>query len=268
MQNNQVQSVQRALKILGCFNLDHQELGITEIANQLGFNKSTVYRLLGTLESEGFVRKVNDNRYMLSWKMFELGMVVSAFGGDHQIILETLQSIVNQTGETAHLAVLDNGEVLYIEKIESPYTLRMPSSIGRRVPTHCTALGKVLLANLDDSECLSLIYGKTLKAFTKHTITNPDQLRQELQKIRTDGYAIDSEELELGLICIAAPIIDDKGKICGAVSIAGPSSRIEQNLESNIAALRKEAKNLSHSLGSKAALLSILCSSPSISMIK
>jgi DNA-binding IclR family transcriptional regulator len=251
-----VESVRRALKVLRCFGLDRPELGVTEISRQLGMHKSTVYRLLSTLQEEGFVYQVDGNRYRLGWKVFELGVSVPAWQAIRQPVLRVLESLVGETGETAHLAILDEREVLYVEKVEALRSLRMPSAVGRRVPVHCTALGKVLIAGLEDGELSAAIYSSPLKAFTGNTITDPDRLREEIAHVRRQGYAVDREEIEDGLMCIGGPVVDDEGRTCAAVSISGPSPRILSHLERHADAVQHACHSLSRELGPNARWLS------------
>lgn len=244
-----VEAVRRALLILKCFSLERPELGVSDLARELSLHKSTVHRLLTTLEGEGFVHQLPNSRYALSWKLFELGAAVPAWRGIRQLVLNALNPLVASTGETAHLAVLDGREVLYLEKVESAHRLRMPSAVGRRVPAHCTALGKALLASLDDQALQRILVQTPRKAFTSHTITDVEMLRAELRRIRTQGYAIDDEELEEGLTCVAALVHDGTGRTCAAISIAGPTSRIRRRLDSHIEAVRTAADSLSYELG-------------------
>jgi DNA-binding IclR family transcriptional regulator len=244
-----VESVRRALKVLRCFGLDHPELGVSTIARELGMHKSTVHRLLTTLQEEGFVYQVDGNRYTLGWKVFELGVAIPAWQAVRQPVLRVLESLVGETGETAHLAILDDGEVLYVEKVEAARSLRMPSAVGRRVPLHCTALGKVLMAGLDNETFRATIYSSPLKAFTNSTITDPDRLREEIERVRRQGYAVDREEIEEGLMCIGAPVVDPGGRTCAAISIAGPSSRILPPLKRHSDAVQRASQSLSGELG-------------------
>jgi DNA-binding IclR family transcriptional regulator len=257
-----VETVRRALRILGCFGVQRPELGVSEVARELNMHKSTVHRLLLTFETEGFVRSVDGGRYVLSWKVFELGTAIPVWREIHQAVFRALESLVAETGETAHLAVLESGEVLYIEKVESPHRLRMPSAVGRRVPPHCTALGKVLLAGLDPASQKRMIYGATLRALTPSTIVDPERLWQEVQDTRARGFAIDHEEIEEGLMCVAAPVSDDLGTICGAISIAGPTPRIQRRLDQHVDAVRATCRSLSGELGAKARGLKEACVAP------
>ena len=249
-----VESVRRALRILRCFSLETAELGVSDIARQLGMHKSTVYRLLGTMEAEGFVHQIDTGRYVLGWRLFELGGAVKGWSSTRTVVTRHLASLVAATSETAHLAVFDEGSVLYIEKVESTRPLRMPSAVGKRVPAHCTALGKVFLANLAPQESLSAIR-RPLARYTPKTIVDPDRLREELETVRVEGYAVDREEMEEGLMCLAAPICDDRGAVAAAISISGPSSRIEPRLAAHVESIRAASSALSAELGAAARAL-------------
>lgn len=254
-----VESVRRALRILRCFSVDRPELGISDIARELRMYKSTVHRLLATLELEGFLHRVDHNRYALSWTLFELGSAVPAWQGIRSAVLDSLKALVAATGETAHLAVLEEGDVLYVEKVESENHLRMPSAVGRRVPVHCTALGKVLLAGLDDGDINRLLQKATFHRFTSNTITDIDSLVNEVARAHKNGFAVDREEIEEGLMCVAAPVVDEKGFTCAAISIAGPASRIVARLEEDVAAVKSTTASLSGELGALARSLKEAC---------
>jgi DNA-binding IclR family transcriptional regulator len=220
-----VESVTRALRILGCFDFEHGELGVSEIARMLGLHKSTVHRLLGTLVAEDYMRRSQNGMYSLSWKMLELGAVTRKHYRLHEAI-EALTTLVEGTGETAHLATLDRGDVLYLEKVESVRALRMPSAVGDRAPTHCTALGKALLAGRSDAEVRKLLEPHCpLQRNTPDTLTTIDEVIGALGDVRKTGYAVDNGELEEGLTCIAAGITID-GVTTAAVSVSGPTSRL------------------------------------------
>jgi IclR family transcriptional regulator, KDG regulon repressor len=244
-----VEAVRRALGILRCFSLERSELGVSDLARDLGLHKSTIHRLLATLEAEGFVRHADGGGYTLGWAVLELGAAVPVWQGVRQLILDVLTPLVASTGETAHLAVLDGDEVLYLEKVESSQRLRMPSAVGRRVPSYCTGLGKVLLAGLDDGTLAEVVARTSFKALTPHTVTDAATFRRQLAQVRAQGYALDAEELEEGLMCVAAPVMDAAGTTRAAISIAGPTSRIGRHLERHIGAVQAAAKRLSRRLG-------------------
>jgi DNA-binding IclR family transcriptional regulator len=243
-----VESVRRALRVLGCFGPGRGELGVTDIASMLDMHKSTVHRLLLTLEKEGFVRQ-SAGRYALTWRLLEIASGIPVREGVRQATLRHLEKVVARTGETAHLAVLYVGQVLYVEKVEGTHALRMPSAVGRRVPLHCTALGKVILAGLNETERRRLVFDSALEQLTPNTITDPQVLWERVEEVSHAGYAIDHEEIEQGLMCIASPVCADDGTTCAAISIAAPASRLQAHLEEDISAVQETAAELSAALG-------------------
>lgn len=245
-------AVSRALRVLRCFSVDTPELGVSEIARRTELHKSTVHRLLATLESEGFIRQTSEGRYTLSLLLLELSAGVVAWEGVRETVLSALQQLTERTGETAHLAVMDAGEVLYIEKVEGTWSLRMPSSVGKRLPLNCTALGKVFLAGLDRAEGHRIIHGRQWEARTPKTLTRPDELEAEISTVREQGFALDQEEIEEGLVCIAAPVVDDRGRTSAAVSISAPASRTLAHLDERIEAVQETCRALSLALGPNA----------------
>jgi DNA-binding IclR family transcriptional regulator len=144
---------------------------------------------------------------------------------------------VFETGETAHLCVLVDHEILYLDKVESPKTIRIASSIGGRNPAYCSAVGKALLAALPETELDSMLRRHKLVAFTRNTIVTPAQFKAVLQQVRVNGYAVDNEEREEGLRCIAAPIRDHSGEIIAAMSVAGPAFRLLSSQDEVVARL-------------------------------
>ncbi|WP_377011233.1 IclR family transcriptional regulator [Arthrobacter sp. GCM10027362] len=247
-----VASVSRALRVLRCFTVDTPELGVSEIARTLGIHKSTVHRLLATLEHEGFIRQVEGGRYMLSVAVLELSAAVTAWESIRETVLASLRKLAEHTGETAHLAVLDTEEVLYVEKVEGKWSLRMPSSVGKRLPLNCTALGKVFLAGLEPDASHRIIHGRRWEARTPNTLTDPYKLEAEIDAVRNRGYAMDREEVEEGLACIAAPVTDDRGITSAAISISAPSPRLMTRLEERIGAVQETSRSLSRLLGADA----------------
>ena len=159
-------------------------------------------------------------------KLWELGQMATTHVDWPERVKPFLQQLTDQVGETTHLAILNDGEVLYVDKVEAVRSLRMPSQVGRRLPAHCTGVGKALLAWLPDELLQSVIGRKGLARFTPNTITDLARLRVELAQIRERGYSLDNEEIEEGLVCVGAPVRDHTGGVVAAVSIAGPASRV------------------------------------------
>ena len=246
----QVRVLDRLVAILNCFQGDRLELGVTELSKILALNKSTVHRLLEALKAHGLVVQDSESqRYSLGLKLFELGSRAVASVDVLEKSKPVLEKLVAETGETAHLCVLDDKEVLYLEKFESPKTLRIPSRVGQRNPAHCTAVGKALLAHLP-GELDSWFRSKPLKRFTANTITDLRSLREELASIREHGFSIDNEEIELGLRCVAAEVRDYSGKVIAAISIAGPSFRVtDDRIPSLAESVKRATAALSEKMG-------------------
>ena len=246
-----VQVLDRALGILDLLSSEGPELAPNELSGQLVLHKSTLHRLLQVLEQHRLVDKnPNTGKYRLGLKLFEFGSRAVAQIDLRERVRPYLERLVYETGETAHMCILDRSEMLSLANVESPRTIRTPSTIGHRIPVHCTAAGKAVLAFLPERELNALLKKRSLKSYTRNTITTSVRLRAELQLIRKRGYAVDNEEIEDGLKCIAAPIKDYSGKVIASISIAGPVFRITRGKASSMARSVIEAANrLSTELG-------------------
>ena len=228
-------AVVKTMKILEC--LSHERsFGITELARRvstnsdsLRMNKSTVYRFLTSLKELGFVRQDPEtDKYSLTLKLFEIGMSVLERLELWREAEPVLKEIAHVTGETVHLATLDESRLVYIGKIESAKTLRvsMMSRVGRTAPTYCTALGKILLAHLPRERKDEILRKEKMVRITDRTITRRADLDRELASILQEGYALDDEEHEIGVRCVAAPVRDNRGIVCAAVSVSVPAVRL------------------------------------------
>ena len=251
----QVQVLDRALGILDLLLKEGPELAPVVLAERLGLHKSTLHRLLMVLERHRLIGKnPQTGRYRLGLKLFELGSQAVAQLDLRERVRPYLERLVAETGETAHLCILDGGEMLSLANVESPRTLRTPSTVGRRIPVHCTAAGKALLAFLPENELHPLIARGGLRAYTRHTLTTPVRLKAELQRIRERGYAMDHEEIEEGLKCLGAPVRNYSGRVIASMSIAGPIFRLtEEKTPAMARAVIAAANQLSAELGYQAA---------------
>lgn len=233
-----IQAIERAVAILNAFTAEEPELGVTDLADRLGLHKSTIHRFLVNLEAAGLVeRDRHTSRYRLGLRIFELGGLVLQQMNLWDEALPFLEGLVHDTGETGHLAVLDGGEAVYIEKVEARRALRIPSAIGRGYPAHATSLGKILLAHLEREALDALIDERGLHRCAPNTITDPARLHVELDRIRTQGYAVDDEEYEDGLRCIGAPIVGHTGHVVAAIGIGGPVTRVTPQRVDELAGL-------------------------------
>ena len=245
-----LRSVNNALAVLESFSVERPELGVTELSQALGLGKSTVHRLLTSLAARGYVRKnPQTERYCLGFKAFEVGSLAAGRGAIRDIAAPFLRTLMLATKETVHLGVLDDWEVVYIDKIESDQPLQMYSRIGRRAPLHCTALGKALLA-WEPKESVERFLRRRLRAYTPSTRTDPDLLRQELAKIRASRHALDEEEFAVGLKCVAAPLFDHTRRAVASLGIAGPAVRLsDERLPRLTSLVREAAGGASRALG-------------------
>lgn len=245
-----LQSVDHALAVLETFDAGTPELGVTALSGRLKLAKSTVYRLLSTLASRGYVyQNPATGKYRLGLKAFEVGSLAVSQLTVREAALPFLEKLRDATKETVHLGVREADAVIYIDKIETPLAIRMYSRIGRRAPLHCTALGKVLLAFAGPAEA-GRMARRDLKRYTPNTITDPDVLAKELALVRERGYALDDEEFEEGLKCVAAPLWDYTGTVVASAGIAGPHIRITSDrLPELIAVVRETAAEVSARLG-------------------
>lgn len=221
-----VQSVERALELLEIIS-GEKEIGIRELSRQSGLSRSTVQRLIFTLLKVGYLTQNPLNqKYHLSFKLFQLGNRAIFQNDLRTIARPILEQMLFQVQETIVLGILDMGDVIYVDKITVPQEIQLASTVGSRVPSHCTATGKAILAFLPKDERLTILRGKQLKAYTNHTITGLPELEKELAAIRSRGYSIDNEERYPSVISVAAPIFDYTEKVAGAVGVPGFTYRI------------------------------------------
>ncbi|MBD8068627.1 IclR family transcriptional regulator [Bacillus sp. PS06] len=252
--NTSIQSVERALSILELLKVERSGLGITDIAKQLKVSKSTAHRLITSLSNFGYVKKDQvTEKYILSLKLLELGDSVLQSLDIRSIASPHLKDLAHELEETVHLVFLENSEIVYIDKIESPQTIRMYSRIGKRAPVHCTGVGKAILAYLDPSEIDTIIMEKGLKKFTDYTHITRESLLNELRNIRNNRYSVDEQEHELGIRCVAAPIFDHSNKVVAGISVAAPIYRLElTKVELYAEKITNCARNISKELGNQA----------------
>jgi DNA-binding IclR family transcriptional regulator len=247
----QVQVLDRALGILDLLADESPELGPSEVSERTGLHKSTVHRLLQVLERHRLIeKKAQNGKYRLGLRLFDLGSKAVAKLDLRERARPYLERLVLETGETAHICVLDSDRMLSIANVESPRTLRTPSTVGHRTPLHCTSVGKALLAFLPEGERNELLNKCELTAYTRRTLTKTAQLKAELKLVRQRGYAMDDEEIEEGLRCIGAPVMDYSGRVVAALSIAGPAFRLtDERIPAAARSVIRAAGELSLELG-------------------
>lgn len=247
-----IQAVSHALDLLEQFHDDVDELGVTELSKRLKLHKNNVFRLLATLESRGYIEqnKATEN-YRLGLKALELGQTFIKQMGLLRQAKPILEQVVEESNETAYVAIYKENHIVYLDVVETNLTVRVVSRVGSRLPAYCTASGKVHMAFMSDEELEELISKMDLVQHTPTTITDREAMRAELEKVHEQGYAFDDEEMDLGVRCIAAPIRDYTRRIVGAISISGPTMRVSNaRIESELVPLvLKASDELSTRLG-------------------
>jgi IclR family KDG regulon transcriptional repressor len=229
MGTQKIGAVAKALQILSLFKFNKAEWGVTEIARELGMQKSTVFRLLATMQEFGIVRKTREGTgYRLGMRIFELGSVVANTFDLRDIALSYLHKLSEQTGETVHLGVLTETDIMSIEAVNGQSTLKSTILIGKRTPLYCTSVGKAILAFQPPQIQNEIIDKTNFIKFTENTIVDREALIAELKLTYQRGYAVDDMEHEIGVRCIAAPIWDASGHVVASLSVSGPSIRINE----------------------------------------
>lgn len=248
-----IQSIERSADILEIFLKLKPELSIKEISQELNLSKSTVHGIIKTLEHRGYLQQnPEDLKYKLGLKLFELGNFVGKNLDIGDIAKPIIRDLVDELNETVHLVTRQKDELFYIEKVEGARTLTIYSHVGKRAPFHCTGVGKAILAYLDENEAERILSSKALESFTKYTVTNKEEIKHHLPAIRENGYAVDDEEIELGLKCIAAPIFNYQGNVIASISCAAPKIRLDENrLPKVIEGIKRAAAEISNCLGYK-----------------
>jgi len=251
--NYPIKVLDKSLSVLELLLKKGSAMNMTELSEKLGFYPSTTHRILDTLKHRGYIEQdSHTQKYQLGLKVLELGMAKLQQIDLVREATPYLKELVNQCNETAHLGVLEEGDVLYLAKEESSQTIRMCSYVGKRAPLHCTALGKVLLAFLPEEERKKILEQKELPRLTEKTITDKRELGKELDKVKEQGFALDREENEKDVRCVAAPIRNYQGEVIAAVSISSPIFRIDENAQNNLKeALIEISKKISKRLGNK-----------------
>ncbi len=238
-----VQSVDRAFDILEAFNYQEEELGVTELSQKLGLHKNNVFRLLATLECRGYIEQdKRTGNYRLGIKTFEVANIFLHHLGLRRQARPILEELVSRCDETAYLAILDGTEVVYVLMHETSHTVRIVPRLGHRLPAYCTASGKIQLAYESRDHLAQIFEGRSLKAHTGNTIDNFEKLTTHLKDVAQLGYAVDNEELEEGVRCVAAPVKDYSGRVMAGVGLSGPVSRFSmERIEKELVPLVKEA---------------------------
>lgn len=221
-------SVKKALELLDHFTVERPELGLAEISREVDAHKSSVFRVLTTLKASGFLEKDSlSGKYRLGLKILDLAGRVWGRHDIRQIAAPFMEELARQTEEVIHLAVLDGADIVYLEKKGQGQILTVATRVGGRNPAYASSMGKILLADLSESELKGILGQGKLKKLTPNTIDEIPKLIKELASIRKQGFALDNEETFPGIRCVGAPIRDARGRVIAAVSATVPAQRMD-----------------------------------------
>ncbi len=240
----------KALRVLETVAASSQAISVHEVAEYVGVDKTTAYRMLMTLIEAGYVVRDDASRqYSLSYKVVSLSRNLLAENEVSHLIRQTLKHISDETHETLHYSVLDGDETVLVQRVKGTQLVTVDFQIGDRSKLHCTSIGKVILA-FQDIRFIERIIVAGLPKLARNTITDPDTFRQELQRIRSQGYAIDDREFADNMRCIAGPVFEGGGHVNGGISISGPDFRFTlEKLEELKGPILKASRELSKQLG-------------------
>ncbi|OWT66392.1 IclR family transcriptional regulator [Candidimonas nitroreducens] len=244
-------SLQKGFEIFDMFSRDHSVVTVSEIAKYLQLHKSSASRIAATLVALGYLRPApNSSGFQLGGKLARLGNLAVIYTSLTGVAEPFIQKLAEETGETCHLGVLEGTEAVTVNLAEGSFSLRLHSWVGKRSPAHLTSMGKALLAGLSEGSLDMLYRGKKLETPTPNAISTLDALKNELAKVRSRGYALDDEELEIGLRCIAVPIFSHDERTVASLTIAGSASRIQlANIDDYVEKVRATAGLISEQLG-------------------
>lgn len=240
-----VQSVERAFSLLEVAAANGGEMSVSQLAEQLGLPAPTTHRIIRTLVDLGYMRQEASRHYVLGPRLMHLGE--AATRALDMFCRPQLRKLVEEVGESANLAMLDGDQIVYVAQEQSERSMRMFTEVGRRVDPHCTAVGKAILAHMPENAVRGLLSRTGMQAETEHTLTDPEAFLARLAMVRDYGFALDEEEQEVGVRCVAVRVPDTPQRL--AVSISGPATRMTEAVVGGAAAaLRVAARDLAAQL--------------------
>lgn len=251
--SGRLSSVRNGARLLKQFSRSDRELGVTELSHRLGLAVSTVHRLLSTLTDEGLLERGPTGRYRLGLQIYELGLTVFPDRDLHEAALPVLASLRQATAQSVQMGVLDDHEVVYVERLQGPQTVSVFRRAGHRLPAHATSTGKVLLAHLPPEVRADWLRDWRPVRLTPYTITDRWVLLTQLQQVAERGWARNVQESVIGGVSVAAPVRDRKGSVIAAISVVSPVTRARQGLSGHQVAVVKAASLISARLGDRSA---------------
>lgn len=247
-----IEALLRGLQILSLFSRERPQLSLTQIKEAANLNKSTAFRAISTLETAGYLeRDPETKRYRPGLKVLQLGFAAIASLELRQVARPYLERLSQEVGETISLSILDSMEVVYVDRVRNQQIVGVVLGLGSRIPANCASMGKVMLAHLPPDELEQRLHSGQFVACTPHSQLDPKQLQEELAQIRQQGYALNNEELEIGLRAVAAPIWDHHNRVVAAINITGSVRTISLERMVNVLAPKvcHAAAQISQALG-------------------
>jgi IclR family transcriptional regulator, KDG regulon repressor len=246
---DQVKSIIRAVNILECF-LENERLTFKEICRKTNLSNGTVYRILETLIDKNFVsRDSKTEKYLIGKGIFVLGNLALKNYEFEKIAHPVLEELVTNTKETANASIFYDNSIIFIDSVDSPYSIKMNVKIGHKTNINSSASGKAILAYFTEDKIDEVLEYANLPKLTINSITDKELFKKELNEVKINGYALDNEEEEIGLKCVAGPVFNYEGKIEGAISISGLASRVDPSLNEFIAAIKEACSEVSLKMG-------------------
>jgi IclR family KDG regulon transcriptional repressor len=245
-----VQTITKAGQVLDLFSIEQPEWGVSDAAQALKHPKSSISALMAALAEQGLLCRTGERRYRLGWRVMVLSQILLETTEFRSEARRAMEHLVSLTGETVHLAALEANQVVYVDKLQGTRAIQVRlTRIGIRLPAHCSAVGKAILAHLPWERVLQILDKQGLPALTPNTITDPEELHRELRNVREQGYAYDFAEAELELCCVAAPIRDHSGEVVASMSLSVPSYRFEDYREKYRTLIVSTTQKVSENLG-------------------
>lgn len=242
-----IQVIERMMSLLGALARHSAPVNLKQLATETRLHPSTAHRILSVMVENRLVDRIEPGTYRLGIRLLELGNLVKSRISVRQEALPHMQALHHALGETVNLSVRNDDEVVYIERTsDSSSMMRVVQIIGARAPLHITAVGKIFLAEDGPEKCAVYARRTGLPRYTDNTLTDPDSLARELDKVRRQGYAFDNEEAEKGVSCIGAGIFNDDGRLVAGLSVSAPSDRLNKAWAAQV---RQTAQKISHAIG-------------------
>lgn len=245
-----MQTVQKAGRILNLFSVERPEWGVSEAAQELGFPKSSTSGLMGALAEQGLLQRTDARRYRLGWQIMAMSRVLLETAEFRDEARRAMERLVSLFGETVHLAALERGRVIYVDKLQGTRAVSVgATAVGGKFPAHAAGVGKAILAYRPWVEVVEVLEREGMPALTPNTITTPEEFHEELERVRGRGYAYDIEEAVLELCCIAVPIRIYTGEVVASMSLSVPAYRFSASEEKYRTVLCEKAREVSRNLG-------------------